>query len=130
MYKIRFHLGRGVNFMKWQIKEPDGKTRYLDPDGWIICAKNATLRNRKATAKKIHDGCNKTVCAWIEADTLEVHKCKGDMAIHTSMDVLGDARPVRFNPREAPHWTDMAGTDIDGTSYKDVKTFGKFVYVL
>jgi len=129
MYKIRFHLGRGANFMKWQIKEPGGKTRYLDPDGWIISAKNATLRNRKATAQKIHDGCNKTVCAWIEAESLEVHKCKGDMAIHTSMDVLGDCQPVRFNPREAPHWTSMAGDDIDGTSYKDVKTFGKFVYV-
>ena len=129
MYKIRFHLGAGRNYMKWQIKDGEGKTRYLDPDANIIVATNATLKNRKGTAQKIYEGCNKTVCAWIEAEAVEVHKCMGEMAIHISMSVLGSSRPVAFNPREAPHWRDMSGNDIDGTSHKSVKTFGRSVYV-
>lgn len=65
--QVRFHLGAGKNFMKWQVKE-DGRVSYFDPETTNLVLINAKLRNQIETAKKINQGANKTVCAWVECD--------------------------------------------------------------
>ena len=71
-YKLRYHLARGRNYKKWQLKHmsPVGKfaldTFYRNPDDFVALLHNCRLRNHGSVAKKIHDGMNKTVCAWIE----------------------------------------------------------------
>ena len=67
-YKLRYHLARGKNYKKWQLKHmsPVGKfalgTFYRDPDTFCALLHNCRLRNHGTVAKKIHDGMNKTVC--------------------------------------------------------------------
>lgn len=98
MYKIRFHLGKGANFMKWQIKTKTG-TRYVSSDDVQLFMFNAKLRVQLGTSNKIHEGACKTVCAWIECEDLvygDPWEQKGN---------FGDYR-VKFNPRNNPNWID------------------------
>jgi hypothetical protein len=98
MYKIRFHLGKGANFMKWQIKTKTS-TRYVSPDDVQLFMFNAKLRVQLGTSNKIHEGACKTVCAWIECEDLvygDPWEQKGN---------FGDYR-VKFNPRNNPNWID------------------------
>lgn len=37
--KVRFNLGRGVNYMKWKIQYPD-KIKYYDPEKYHLILKN------------------------------------------------------------------------------------------
>ena len=97
-YKVRFNLGRGENFMKWKVTFPDESVEYYDPDTHTIIMSGCKLRNSPATAQKIHDGANKTVCAWIDADNVSV--TNRDYQILWNVD-----KELRFNPREQPHWT-------------------------
>ncbi len=44
MFKIRFHLGAGSNFMSWQVK--NGKdVNYYDPGKFSILAIDCKLKN-------------------------------------------------------------------------------------
>ena len=96
-YKVRFNLGRGENFMKWKVTSPEGDVNYYDPDYNTIIMSGCKLRNSPATAQKIHDGANKTVCAWIDADHVKVEV--NDFQLLWNVD-----KELRFNPREQPHW--------------------------
>ncbi len=46
--KVRFHLAKGENFMKWQVTSPSG-VAYYDPEHFHITMRNCKLRNRKST---------------------------------------------------------------------------------
>ena len=73
MYKIRFHLANGNNFMKWQVKNTDtNEVSYVDPSENQIAMMNATLKVQPSTAKKIHEGACKTVCAWIQCEAVQI----------------------------------------------------------
>lgn len=95
MYKVRFHLANGPHKGFWQVKLPNGQTSYFDPRLVTLTMVNATLRCWSSTAKKIHNGGSKTVCAWIEC---------GGLVITQRQDNV-DGQHVRFNPRVLPHWT-------------------------
>lgn len=102
MYKIRFHLGRGDDFMKWQIKSETG-TQYISPDDVQLGMFNAKLRVQLGTSNKIHEGACKTVCAWIECEDLmfdDPQEKKGNFGDYVKY------HRVRFNPRNNPNWTD------------------------
>lgn len=96
-FKVRFNLGRGENFMKWKVTSPEGSVNYYDPDHNTLVMNGCKLRNSPATAQKIHDGANKTVCAWIEADYVKVEQ--GEFQLLWNVD-----KEIRFNPREQPNW--------------------------
>ena len=106
-YTLRYHLGRGANYKKWQLKQmsPVGKfavsTEYHDPDGFMMLLYNCKLRNHGTVAKKIHDGMNKTVCAWIEFE--EYHTVKGTHVPRVLMEQT--ETKYTYNPRKHPHWT-------------------------
>jgi hypothetical protein len=101
-YQVRFHLGKGENHGKWQVKSMAG-VRYYDPATVSLTLLDCQLRNQRGTAQKIFDGANKDVCAWVDCN---------DLLVDGATEVHGV--PVSYNPRVAPHWRNGAGENIDG----------------
>ena len=127
-YRVRFHLGKGPHFGHWQITEhrADGTkhVQYFDPQVTQLWLFGAKLRNQRATAKKIHAGAHKKVCAWIEATNVWILS-------QPKLDTVFDSQrfqAIRFNPKIAPHWTDAQGGNLDGQSFDRLVTFGKGVF--
>ena len=49
--RLRFHLGKGENFMKWQLRnKEDGILEYYDPNKFVYTIKNGKLNNRRNVA--------------------------------------------------------------------------------
>lgn len=117
-YRVRFHLGRGENFMKWQIKDTETKeVVYACPQTESLKLLGCKLRNRKRTAMKIFEGDDKTVCAWIECDIYEINLKE------TPLDRIVE---LNYNPRRCVHWTDSFGRlDLDETHHAEIVTIGK-----
>ena len=129
MYKVRFHLGRGEHFMHWQIKSKlntgDGTgakevVDYVDPQDNQLAMLGCKLSVQPTAAQKIHDGANKTVCAWIECEDLRI----------TSRTIPGSVLDweLRYNPRVEPRWTDGHGQgDYDNQEFDFLWTEGRKV---
>lgn len=118
MNKIAFHLGRGANYMHYQIKLASGEIVYVNPDTHDITLKGCKLRNQKAASMKIFKGANKERCAWIDFESYEVTAKRN----YTS-DVH-----VRFNPRVSPTWTINGEGEKDNTTFDVLKTNGNQIY--
>jgi hypothetical protein len=119
MIRVRFHLGAGAHFMHWQITHHDGSVTYHDPDACTLTIWQGRLRNQPAAAARIHAGANKTVCAWIEAERVDV-----DPGVS---GVMGGAH-ASYNPRVAPHWV-INGQNSDGRRFPVLTTAGSRVFV-
>jgi len=117
MIRVRFNLGQGENYLKWQIKDAKS-VDYYDPNDVTIIMTNAKLRNRSNVAKKIHEGSNKEVCAWIECSSAKVIG-KIDLPVSSKKS---------YNPRVSPNWIDDKGLNIDGETYSSLVTIGKGVF--
>jgi hypothetical protein len=118
-YQVRFNLGKGKNFMKWKVSYPSGTARYYEPSEVLIIMNGCKLVNHKGTAKKIFDGANKTVCAWVECEEIKVI----DKVVTQS-----DARQVCYNPRVTPHWV-LDNEVVDKGEFEELFTVGKSVRV-
>lgn len=106
MKRLRYHLGRGENFMKWQLRDTVNNTvDYYDPETFEFTIVKGKLNNRPSTAKRIFEGENKTVCSWITFK-------EGEEFMNFPVD------PVRisYNPKLKPHWTswDYDDSNLDG----------------
>lgn len=119
MYKVRFNLGTGKNFLKWKITHPDGKVEYYEPYDVVLKMSDCFLRNQFGTAKKIFDGANKTVCAWVEAK---------DVRVLTQRQLEVGFEQVSYNPRVAPHWM-CNGKNVDGESYESIVSIGRELFL-
>jgi len=95
--KVRFNLGRGANFMKWKVQYPNGEVQYYAPSEVQLVMKMCQLRNHKGVAKKIFDGGEKVVCAWVLCDDIEI--VTKDFKHY---DIL--SRKLKYNPRVKPNW--------------------------
>jgi len=104
--KVRFNLSAGKNYMKWKVEYPDKASEYLDPAQVQLLMRGCQLRNQKTTARKIHQGANKTVCAWILCDRVYIKRDKAD-----HLPVEADMTQVKYNPRKHPFW--FTGLDDD-----------------
>ena len=125
MYKIRFHLARGDNFMKWQVRSTDGNVvEYYRPEKEQIAMFNAKLKVQLGTSKKIHEGACKTVCAWIECDDFQVLG-QPDFVKPNVNDFY-----VRFNPRHNPNWVDMHGNIMNDEEYNLIVTQDRSLFVV
>lgn len=91
MNKLRLHLAAGKNHKHWQLTL-DGKVTYHDPDKTQFRLTGCELKNNRKKAEAIYAGAHKSVCAWVQFQTIEV--------VH---DVPVGLQ-VRFNPRIRPHW--------------------------
>lgn len=118
-YRIRFHLGQGENYRKWQVKTPSGDTVYHTPETTTLILHNARLINSKVTAQKITDGGHKKVCAWIECDNIQVSKPLSSKKSYNN--------PVLYNPRITPHWVHN-GVDVDCKTYGVLITEGRNIH--
>lgn len=95
--KVRFNLSRGKNFMKWKIEYPNKTIEYYDPEQVQLILTNAQLRNYKKVAEKIYNGANKSVCAWVLCDSVEI-KTTDFKELNDSFD------RIKYNPRIKPNW--------------------------
>lgn len=104
--------------MKWQLKAGQN-VYYYDPDDTQLFLFNCILRNQQATAIKIHQGKNKTVCAWVDCDFVEVLPATSE--IH-------DLELIQYNPKVVPYWRDSNGLNIDNFKFAQLRSFGKNLY--
>tara|TARA_R100001510_G_C7636144_1_gene194273 strand:- start:632 stop:1006 length:375 start_codon:yes stop_codon:yes gene_type:complete len=119
--KVRFHLGRGPNYQRWQVKQGES-IEYYDPEDVILEMHNAKLCNQRKTAERICAGENKTVCAWVECDDLVV--------LPSSPDSAPQVRDfAHYNPKRRPFWHNAAREDLDNTKYSRLATYGKLIII-
>ena len=119
-YRVRFHLARGDNYMKWQVFDRQGNTKdYFDPDSKCIVMKQCVLRNHKQAALRIFEGENKTVCAWIDCETYTVSDTPPPLARLTN---------YKYNPRKNPHWFTDDSNNADNLRFKTMATNKRKVY--
>jgi hypothetical protein len=115
-FKIRFHLGKGENYMKWRIENIDDRSvTFFDPSNFKARITDCKLYNQTSAAKKINEGANKTVCAWImskDYNLIESH----DNEINLE---------IKYNPRITPSWTNQDGENIDNKEYKTMYIINK-----
>jgi len=132
MYKVRFHLGRGKNFMKWQVTSNlntgDGTgakhiVSYINPEENQLAMLGCKLSLQPTAAQKIHDGANKTVCAWIECETVQV------LEVNRIKPNEQDYR-IKFNPRQSPNWTDGYNNVVSGNEYEILFTNDRTLWVV
>jgi hypothetical protein len=114
--KVRFHLANGENYRKWQVKV-GSEVNYYDPESTRIVMKECKLRNSKKIAIQINQGTNKTVCAWIECQDLEIQTVKEELS----------SSAITYNPRVQPNWVEN-GKDVDNERYQVLYTNGRGVY--
>lgn len=77
--------------MHWQVKTSEG-IKYYDPKTTQLRITGCELKNIRKQAEKIHAGADKSVCAYVQFQSLEV--------VH-NMPV---GMQVRYNPRVRPYW--------------------------
>ena len=132
MYKVRFHLGRGKNFMKWQVTSNlntgDGTgakhvVSYVNPQENQLAMLGCKLSLQPTAAQKIHDGANKTVCAWIECESVQV------LEVNRLKPNEQDYR-IKFNPRQNPEWTDGYNNVVSGNEYEILFTKDRTLWVV
>ncbi len=125
-YKLRFHLGKGENYRHWQVTTPDGTREFYDPKEYIITMENARLYNNCKVAEQIYTGRNKTVCAWIVCDKLEVRSLLS--YLFSESPSSAGKTPLTYNPRKNPHWLEN-GKNVDFKKYSRLLTEEDGVFV-
>lgn len=120
--KVRFNLSAGKNYMKWKVEMPNGNTSYYDPSTTKLTMADCQLKNHKATAMKIYNGANKSVCAWIVCTSIYISS-----SIHGAPTGL---RQVKYNPRVIPHWTDDSGSNLDNELVSMIVSSDKKLFVI
>ena len=110
--------------MKWKLTDNEGNVQFLDPNEVTITLNGAKLVNRKSTAKKIFDGAHKEVCAWVEADSVNVHVQKPSSRL-----MMSTSTPkVSYNPRITPNWV-LNGEDVDKQTFGRLYTVGRDIHL-
>jgi len=132
-FRVRFHLGKGPNFMHWQVSDWGHRRKansnphrdYYSPETCDIMMYNCVLGNQPSTAQKIFDGANKTVCAWVDCDNLEIRYKKDPK--YTELDTEGLTR-YKYNPRKNPHWFTDDDNNVDGKTFAILATTERQIY--
>jgi hypothetical protein len=120
MYRVRFHLALGENYRMWQIRGPE-QVFYADPVRVSLRMTNCRLRNQRGTANKIFAGEDKTVCAWVECESVSVE----DRIYHRGLQ-----RQLIYNPRVKPYWTSSEdNTNLDGAEFPLVFSRDRSLFV-
>jgi len=91
---------------------------FFEPEDFKAVIINGKLHNHPSTAKKINDGSNKTVCAWIMAEDI----------LMDSTDNMWLRGSVAYNPRVMPHWIDNNGNNVDKVEYEEMLIDNKKIY--
>ena len=123
-YRVRFHLAKGDNYMKWQVFDKErGTKKYYEPETNSVIMFDCDLGNRPATAKKIFNGENKTVCAWVACEDVEV-KDRGEVI----PPPVNGMTQYKYNPRKNPHWFTDTNDNMDGKKFSVMMTHDRKIY--
>ena len=115
--KVRFNLGKGKNFMKWKV-EADGTSEYYSPDEYNLYMYGCQLKNQRSTAEKIHQGANKSVCAWILCDSIMLGQ---------NVTLPEANTRLTYNPRVRPNW--MVGDVLaDNATFDSIWSDGRKLF--
>lgn len=117
--KVRFHLLAGPNFGKWQIKYDNGDIMYVDPETSQLSMFDCKLKVRPAAAKKIFEGNEKMVCAWVECDWLRI----------ANVYEQKDRSHISFNPRKSKHWL-CQGEVMDNKLVGDLFSVNRSLFLI
>jgi len=120
--KIRFHLAKGPNYQRWQVRVGNNDPEYYDPEDVHIDMYNCKLRNQRKTAERIGAGANKSVCAWIECESYQIRP-----RVYRGVPDVNEF--CMYNPRKAPHWCNSKLEDIDNKQYGRLMTFDRMIFV-
>jgi 3'-phosphoadenosine 5'-phosphosulfate sulfotransferase (PAPS reductase)/FAD synthetase len=120
-WEIRFHLGRGADYMKWRVEnKPKKEVNFYDPEEVQIHMYNCKLTNQVKTAEKIYKGeINKRPIAWI--------KCV-DAEVKTDIVPVDFDDKISYNPRKSPNWLNEKGEILDNHVFEKLITYGRSVY--
>ena len=125
-YKVRFHLAKGENYKKWQIKNTrTNEVTYIDPHKFSLVLDDCKFRNQPGTARRIFNGENKTVCAWIECYLVQW------IPVNVTDDPDSNFRrhqvlhSVSYNPRIHPFWASLHGENLDNYQATRVVSWGR-----
>lgn len=122
MFKIRFHLKNGKNFLNWQITNIEtGVKQYVDPELHDLVMGDCKLHNRKGVANSIFKGGEKNVCAWIVCTAYTTRP-------RTAPE--GRSQAIRYNPRDCIHWhlESDTGTNLDNARFKQIVSSGRKLF--
>ena len=93
MYRVRFHLQSGRNYMKWQIRHGK-KVMYVDPSTDKLEMMGCKLVNKLSKAKKVHKEGVKDVAGWVECESVVINN-----------DIpTNDLERLFYNPIRDPQW--------------------------
>lgn len=118
-YKVRFNLGKGDRYMKWQVKDAYGNVEHFEPSEVTIHMAGAKLKNVAPTALKIHNGAHKSVCAWVECEEVVVTEVVDQKEFDTE---------VSYNPRVQPFWI-SEGEGVDNEVYGQMTSKGRKLFI-
>jgi hypothetical protein len=128
MFSVRFHLGRGLHYKHWQIKDlvnKDVQIEYIDPYRYQLYLVDCELICNERTARRVYQKGIKDVCGWIKCRDLYV----GDPDILVGPDT--DCLPMlKFNPIVDPNWRveGMYGS-YNGKKFASIVTSGRHCYI-
>lgn len=114
--KVRFNLGH-PNYRMWKVTGKD--IAYYNPELHSLLMFNCVLKNRFATALKIYDGAEKSVCAWVSCEFLYVYDGAYPLNLPAS---------ISYNPRIKPYWTD-GENNLDGAKFQRIISVGRELFV-
>ena len=110
--KIRFNLSRGENYKKWVVYNKKEKI-YIDPKKYNLSLFKCKLKNNSSKAKKIFNGENKEICAWIEFEKIKIYPSKK----------IELKNRLRYNPKIKPFWTNEKEENLDGIFFEKIETY-------
>ena len=105
--------------MKWKI-EYETHSEYLDPKDVQLTMFNCKLVNHRTTARKIFNGANKTVCAWIQCENVFI-------ANSAASRILLDSKLLTYNPRITPNWV-FEQRNADNEYFKEIRSLNRNLY--
>ena len=126
-YEVRFHLGRGENYMHWQVKAMCGSNKldefYYNPNEYQLEMIGCKLISNTNKAKKVHAAGKKDVSGWVECDEVMIN----------NLIEIDNFEKLYYNPIRNPYWrreSDCNEFIWDNSEYATLITNGKQVYVL
>lgn len=126
-YEVRFHLGRGENYLHWQVKAMCGRKKlqefYYNPAQYQLEMIGCKLVNKVNKAKKVHAAGKKDVAGWVECDTVIINNEIG----------IDNLEKLYYNPIKDIRWrreSDCGEFTWDDYEFDTLITNSKQVYVL
>jgi hypothetical protein len=128
MFTVRRHLGKGAQFMHYQIRlQKSARTQgdiveHVNPDTHSIIFKGCELFNNEKLSAKILDGTQKKKkpCAWIICESYEVVE---------KLSVDQDDVQLKFNPRVSARWEIDGIGSVDGERFDEIVMKDARVYI-